>query len=261
MNHDRIHKLLSTRSSLLDALGHAGLRFFLYRENAYFHPDYNGEHHVLNQLKALGVSPRTIFDIGANVGRWSSRVHSLWPDAQIHMFDPVPSVAAGLERTFAAVPQMHVHNCAVGAEDGTVDIHENLDRSSHSFVTRSATGEGKLVSGASAFKLAGADHVELVKLDTEGFDLDIIHGFEPQLRAAQISFFQFEHHTHSASYGRQFGPTTAFLRDLGYRVGKIFPDGLREVEYGRNSWAYNVGPNFFAAAPDRADVFEALLSR
>lgn len=261
MNHDTLHRVLSVRSKLLDRLGAAALRFYLYRENAYFRPDLNGEHLLLDRLADNGISPGAIFDIGANEGRWSARVHQKWPNAQVHLFEPVPSIAARLNARFQGNDQIHIHHCAVGGEDGSVQFHENTELSSHSFVSKDAGGEIRLVSGATAFKLANISHLDLCKIDAEGFDLDILHGLEPQLKSRQISFIQFEHHALAVSYGRPFGPTSNYMRDLGYRIGKIFPDGLREIKYGANNWSNQIGPNFFAASPDHSDVFEALLSR
>lgn len=263
MNRNLLHKALSTRSRLLDLVGKAALRFYLYRENAFFHPDYNGEHRLLELLEKAGVRPRTIFDIGANEGRWSAHVLERWPDASVHQFEPVPAIASRLKERFAGSKAVHVHPCAVGGADGTVYYHENKQLSSHSFVAPRGDAENQvlLVSGATAFELAGIDHLDLCKIDAEGFDLEILHGLEPQLAKGQISFIQFEHHALGVSYQRSFASTSAFLRDLGYRIGKIFPEGLREVDYGAHNWSNQVGPNFLAASPAQTHIFEAFLSR
>ena len=263
MNRNMLHRALATRSRLLDLVGKAALRFYLYRENAFFHPDYNGEHRLLELLQEAGVRPKTIFDIGANEGRWSAHVLDLWPNASVHQFEPVPAIARRLRARFAGSQAVHVHDCAVGGEDGTVYYHENKQLSSHSFVAPRGDMENhvRLVSGATAFELAGIDHLDVCKIDAEGFDLEILHGLEPQLRKHQISFIQFEHHALGVSYQRTFASTSSFLRGFGYRIGKIFPEGLREVDYGAHNWSNQVGPNFLAASPPQSDIFEALLSR
>lgn len=261
MNHDTLHRVLSVRSKFLDRLGAAALRFYLYRENAYFRPDVNGEHRLLDMLAAQGIQPQTIFDIGANVGRWSARARGQWPNAEIHLFEPVPSTVDRLNARFQGDSRTHIHNCAVGGKDGTVKLHENSEISSHSFVSCNNEGDTRLITGATAFQLAKISYLDLCKIDAEGFDLDILHGLEPQLKSRQISFIQFEHHALAVSYSRPFGPTSTYLHELGYRVGKIFPEGLREIKYGANNWSNQIGPNFFAASPDHTGVFDALLSR
>lgn len=262
MQHTTIQKLLSKRSSLLDSIGRAALRFYLYRENCYFDPRYNGEHRVLELLSAQKFEATTIFDIGANKGQWTAYARGFWPGANFHLFEPVPAIASLLNERFADDEQVTVHEFAVGSVDGEVEFHLDPERSTHSYVSTHISGTDvvPLLSGSTVFERLRLDRVDYCKIDAEGFDLDILHGLEPQLAARRISLIQFEHCGWMA-YGRSFATTSQYLRDLGYRVGKIFPEGLREVEYGSDSWSSMTGPNFFAVSPDHNATFERLLTR
>jgi FkbM family methyltransferase len=257
------HKLLSSRSKLLDWAGGIGLRLYLYRQNLFFDPDVNGEHQFLEKLKARGFSPKTIFDIGANEGRWSSYVGNMWPDAVVHMFEPMAGIVARLTEKFAGRAQFHVHHGAVGAENGKIKVFENTELSSHSYVGASADDapEVDVFSGPKCLELAGVEKVELCKIDTEGFDLAILKGLQKELATHRFSVIQFEHHQFAVSYGVRFADVTAMLRDCGYRVGKIYPEGIKEVRYGEHDWEYIIGPNFCAMSPDCHGLFESLRSR
>lgn len=263
MNSDSLHKLLSRRSTLLDAIGRVALRFYLYRENAYFNPEHNGEHNLLNVLKSKGFVPRIIFDIGANEGRWSAKVGEMWPQADVHMFEPMPAIAQRLMLRFADRDRFQVHAVAVGGEDGKVELHANTEITSHSFVKKSGETEGgaQIVSGVKALSLSGCGHVDLCKIDAEGFDLAILRSFAPLLAAHKIHVIQFEHHCLAVAYDEPFTAIARMLRENGYRLGKIFPEGLREVVYDEASWSHQIGPNFCAISPKSSIHFDSLVSR
>ena len=257
---DKIHRLLSRPSKFLDLVGQKALRFYLYRENAYFNPDLNGEHFLLNQLLTRGVETKSIFDIGANEGRWSARVRTIWACSDIHLFEPIPSIVERLEQRFAADDHIHVHPYAIGGQDGEVSIHENNETTSHSFVTLDLQGGNGIAmrSGENAFKIAGIDRLNLCKIDAEGYDLLILASMESLLEKQKIDIIQFEHYALTFAYGRSFSSISAMFQRHGYRLGKIHPRGLKEVRYGENDWSYQVGPNFCAMAPSHASIFDGI---
>ncbi|MFC0003436.1 non-ribosomal peptide synthetase [Micromonospora siamensis] len=65
----------------------------------------------------------TVLDVGANIGMFSLFVHAACPDATIHAFEPVPSVAGLLRRNVAAfgVPAT-VHPFGLSRADGEVSF-------------------------------------------------------------------------------------------------------------------------------------------
>lgn len=255
-----LQSVLSRRSAVLDQLGRVALRFYLYRENAHFNPDLNGEHFLLRRLDQLGFSPESVFDIGANEGRWSDTVMKQWPEASCHLFEPMPSIVARLEQRFAGNPQITVHPFAVGGTDGSIGLHENAELSSHSFVKEGGEG-AQMLSGESAFARAGIDRLDLCKIDAEGFDLAIIASLEDLLAHNRIAVLQFEHHALAVAYGVPFAEISSLFQRHGYRLGKMFPDGLREVRYGAPDWGYQVGPNSCAIASSHGYLFEQLAVR
>jgi hypothetical protein len=52
---------------------------------------------VLEDMRARGFAPRTIFDIGASDGAWTRISAGIFPDANMILVDPRPEVAAALE--------------------------------------------------------------------------------------------------------------------------------------------------------------------
>ncbi|MDC0343797.1 FkbM family methyltransferase [bacterium] len=264
MNKSRIHRLFSARSGLLDRLGHIGLRFYLYRENLSFDPDVNGERFLLAALSKHGYDCGTIMDIGANIGGWADMAINIWPAANLHLIDSSPSAVATLKKKYAGMVKLRIHHVAIGLEEGTITVAENADTLSHSRVEvarKGARNKLRMVSGAALCRAAKIEKIDLLKVDTEGFDLDVIHGFGDMIAQRKVGILQFEHYAVSMCYRRPFSDAMQLLHDAGYQLAKLFPDGVRLVTEKRDIFAEAVGPNFVAFSPDLTDLAQRLKSR
>jgi FkbM family methyltransferase len=259
-----MHSLLSARSTLLDRLGQAGLRFYLYRENLSFDADVNGERFLLQALNKHGYDCGTIMDIGANVGSWTDMAIDAWPAANLHLIDSSPSAVAALRQKYAGLANLSIHHVAIGLEEATVEVAENADTLSHSRVEKAGQGARnklRMVSGATLCSEAGIDSIDLLKIDTEGFDLDVIHGFGDMIAQRKVGVLQFEHYAVSMCYRRPFSDVVQLFSDAGYQLAKLFPEGVRFMADRRDVFAEAVGPNFVAFSPDLTDLAHKLKSR
>lgn len=116
--------------------------------------------------------PRVILDIGANVGAYALRCAELWPQAEIHAFEPV----ADNFDTLAANTSLHgnivCHRFAVRAKAGPSRILFGDSDTVHSFIaTARSTGESAVVECLAATDLPAAD---LIKIDAEGLEVEIL---------------------------------------------------------------------------------------
>jgi hypothetical protein len=67
----------------------------------------------------------------------------------------------------------------------------------------------------------GLDHIDFLKIDTEGHDLEVLHGFLPRL--GQVDFVEVEagmnpYNTTHVPFDRLAG----FLREAGFHLAHIF---------------------------------------
>lgn len=119
----------------------------------------------------LARHPRTVLDIGANVGAFARHAATLWPDAQIFAFEPIPEVAEELKQNVRGL-KVEVQDMAIRGFTGTdvillgdksvVNGFHQLGRQTHGT---------RVVSCLDAKLLPSA---EFVKIDTEGCELEII---------------------------------------------------------------------------------------
>ncbi len=119
----------------------------------------------------LQEAPATILDLGANVGAWSLRCAAQYPSAQIRASEPVLATAVALEKNTRG-KNVTVINAAVRNFHGPADMFVGRNDCTNAFHDLGAQTEGLLVVQCHA---AGTiPSAELVKIDTEGCELEIV---------------------------------------------------------------------------------------
>ena len=148
-------------------------------------------HHDLNRF--LGRQPGVIVDAGANVGQTALAFARFWPHTSIHSFEPVAATFEKLRRNCAARPSIHCHCYALGGEERelTMVLQENSELNSLApLAAASAAGASALVRMRRLDHWAqehGVDRIDLLKMDVEGFELQVLEGAKGLLRAGKVN--------------------------------------------------------------------------
>ncbi len=135
----------------------------------------------------------TILDIGANIGGYASTFRQQHPTANIHAFEPVPSVFTELKARFASDPQTFCWNLGVGANRGLIEgvaVHEawTINRPGETIRGRNATyGQDTFdmeVTTVDAFFANWPRHNKFsaIKIDTDGYDFRVLRGAQDTIR-------------------------------------------------------------------------------
>jgi FkbM family methyltransferase len=138
---------------------------------------------------------RNVLDIGANVGQFSAPFHEAFPTAVIHCFEPVAPTFARLSGRFRDARQVHCYNLGLGSQEGEARIFVNPDDTESSLVTYYGAYREETVklSTVDAFcQRQGLDQVDFVKIDTEGFELEVLKGAKGMLAGHKISLLLME---------------------------------------------------------------------
>jgi len=125
-----------------------------------------------------------IIDAGANIG-----VSCIWllannPGATLIAFEPAPDNFALLEQNLGHVEGVTLHQEAIGDHAGTVDLHLAKHGAVHSIVdidVGSETVAVPMVTLKDRLDSHSIKHVDLLKLDVEGSELDVIRGLGDRL--------------------------------------------------------------------------------
>jgi FkbM family methyltransferase len=191
--------------------------------------------------KAWGSTVTIIFDVGANIGQTSRQARDAFPDARIHAFEPHPETFGKLKIS-AAQDRFLAYQLALGEKDGEATFYEYASSGEGSLINsltpnarfplqygHSATGCisvtcSTIDSFCAEHKI---DHVDLLKIDTEGFDLNVLRGAERMLRQRAIKFVYVEFNDLEPREGAAGGslmPISAYLSQFEFRYITSYTD-------------------------------------
>jgi FkbM family methyltransferase len=135
--------------------------------------DWGSEELLYSQLKGKGF----FLDIGAHIGYYS--LYMLPKTKGVHAFEPDPRVLKFLEKNLGRKTNVHINTCAVGNKKGKAKfILENDAEVSHLARNEQPnTNEIEIdVTTIDSFVCSHNLSIEAIKIDVEGFDLDVISG-------------------------------------------------------------------------------------
>ena len=151
--------------------------------------------------------PRTILDVGANVGFFSLCARSFYPTAKIHAYEPNPRIFPFLEQNVSKC-DVTLFQEALGAKSG-----RNL-------ATTQSVPDGPIsqTSLASVLSRIGG-HVDLLKLDCEGAEWDLFEASEcwDAVGALRMEYHLLGSHTIKELQVR--------LSELRFGITRCIPEG------------------------------------
>jgi FkbM family methyltransferase len=197
----------------------------------------NGELWLLERLAtSLPPSP-VVFDVGANVGRYSEAVLERMPGARLYAFEPSATAFSKLQASFGQ--RVRTFRYALGAENGEQPLYADrpgselgslIHRDLHRYGL--AVGEQETVIVRRLDTLCAeldVERIDLLKIDAEGAELDVLRGAGDML-GTRIGVIEFE-----------FGGTAIdahhALRDFfdvlepAYRIHRLLPGALWPLDY------------------------------
>ena len=146
-----------------------------------------------SDIKQIIASPKTLFDVGANVGQTASLWHEEFPEADIHSFEPVARLHKQLEDNCGKYARCN--HLGVGDECGELKIHYGKHDVSHSFSKDDQNLGGEVTSVVtvdSYCKEHNIERIDLLKIDVEGFEPQVIKGASGLLAAQKVDLILVE---------------------------------------------------------------------
>jgi FkbM family methyltransferase len=138
----------------------------------------------------LGHNRPTIFDVGANVGQSLSTFRTFFPDATIHSFEPSPSTFRTLQASASHLPNVRLWNYGLAASPGQLILHENTLPEWSSLLPLGESGWGSVTRDTPVSlhtvdnfcRDQGIDRIDILKSDTQGYELEVFRGAERMFR-------------------------------------------------------------------------------
>lgn len=234
--------------------------------------------HVGSQIATLGVYDlvvtetlwrlcdlgETAIDVGANIGYTTFVMAERLGNGRLICFEPHPVVYRELKENIESLrkqgcaAEVITHQKAIGAELGSLPLHVPKDFASHRGESSLASPshlefdlEPVLVVVEDLDSQLGLDEkIGVMKIDVEGFEMEVLKGAERAFKNGRIRDCVFEEHAHYPT------PVSDWLESHGYRIFRLDRSFARprllppDSRVPRTFWT---ATNYLATiAPDRA---------
>jgi FkbM family methyltransferase len=161
------------------------------------------DYRVCLRLKCLGVEPNAIFDIGANEGQFAIGALTAFPRAIIYCYEPGKHAFERLSAAFYGNPSVHLISKAVGQEEGQATLRVTSADQSSSILelhknhieaypeVRELRQETVAVTTLDKeFERVGLTPSTLLKIDTQGFEFEVLKGAREVLSGVRWILFE-----------------------------------------------------------------------
>jgi len=166
---------------------------------------------------------RTALDIGGNVGFWSRDLCKLFDT--VHIFEPESSNVECLKVNLQDYNNHIIHEIGLGNNFEDRDFYKSTSTSGgHTLNPKHVKNKNHVVK--QLLKIAPLDsyhfeHVDFIKIDTQGSELDILAGAVDTLKNNDcvVNIEIEQKHKHQVEEGK---PIFQFMKDLGFKLLKRY---------------------------------------
>ena len=187
------------------------------------HPGENGEFRF---VKSIASQLRTAFDLGGNVGDYSREILKHAPACRIIAFEPLEIYMDSLR--FGG--RIEAYNLAVGEYCGEVVIHRNQASLNLSSIHRINANTTPIIVHQTTLdetiRRLGISQIDLMKVDTEGNEINVFRGAAESLAKRVFLYIQFEYGYTYRDAGVTLEEAFRLLKSAGYSMGIIQPEAV-----------------------------------
>ena len=144
---------------------------------------------LVDALRRQEIAPRTVIDVGANVGQFAVAAFKLLAPAKLYAFEAIPEVCERLKKNTTTIQQVEAAALALGETEGRREFHLNSYSLSSSILSLSrghleafpyarevATIDVQMSTLDTVFAGKALAPPVLLKLDVQGYEAKVIEG-------------------------------------------------------------------------------------
>ena len=209
----------------------------------------SGEIHALRfaERKLGNPRPFTLVDVGANDGLYlRTALQVLRDDITAYSFEPQSASFKELQRDMADQPRVHLRQAAVGKQPGQAELAFRSDLDTTASIRRPGENRVALTETVTIITIddfcvvEDIQRIDLLKIDTEGYEMEVLLGASRMIASDAIRSIQFE-------FGDTFLTTPYHFIDLWellsprYTIYRILRRGLVELrQYSSDLEIYKI---------------------
>jgi len=207
--------------------------------------DYlRGENNFFKVLKVNDIKLDRVFDVGANIGEYSTDFIKRYPKAEYHLFEINENTYSELSKNMKQYDNVILNSQGLGEKEETKVLYD-YDRSGtvHASLFKDVIEKAKYSDemieieckigtlDAYCFK-NGIEKIDFLKIDTEGNEFNVLKGSKNMIEKNAIGIIQFEFNSMNV-YSRTFFIDFINLLE-NYNFYRILPDGLLLIADSKN---------------------------
>lgn len=199
----------------------------------------SGEEYFIKKYVAK-IGKGIVLDVGANIGNYSKSIRKSNKDIDIYAFEPHPVTFQKLSINTSNLG-IKTFNVGIGRKTGMLYLYDyaNNDGSSHASLykdvienihkSEAVKHEIDIIDLDSFAEKNSIEQIDLLKIDTEGHELEVLKGFEQHIKANKVKLIHFEFNEMNIA-------SKVFFKDFwdilpNYDFYRMLPDGLVLIKH------------------------------
>jgi FkbM family methyltransferase len=171
---------------------------------------------------------KTILDVGANIGQSALYYAALFPKANIFSFEPISATFHELQANVSQQKRIKCFQLALGLQSDSIEVQLQSCSLWNSLLNsgQHSTGNQETVQVVSLDEFLDQNminHIDLLKIDAEGFDLEVLKGGKNFLSSTNDVYIYIETtFLREDSNHTNFEKIHEFVYDYGFRFVGIY---------------------------------------
>jgi len=191
-------------------------------------------------VSLLTVKPFIFIDVGAHVGDYTKEILRRYPNINAFLFEPQSANKSILENAYSKMPNVKINACALSNTDGKQSLYYDkvgsvlaslTNRRLDHFNTDMNNSEEIETKRFDTFwKTTKYDEktiIDYVKIDVEGWELNVLEGFGDLIN--NIRVIQFEFGGANINTRTYFQDFWYFFKDHNFSIYRITPNGILPI--------------------------------
>ena len=200
--------------------------------------------------------PVIVFDVGANIGSYSSAVISrLGKEVRLYCFEPSKKAFDVLVSNLNEHENVELFNFGFEDKEEFVTLYSNAEgsglasiynlRLDHFGISMKHTEKICIRTLNNFCRDNEIEYINLLKLDVEGHELKVLNGAHHLIDSNSIDFIQFEFggcNIDSRTYFQDF----FYLLNPYYKIYRVLKDGIAPIEHYKETYKIFTTTNYLA---------------
>ena len=191
-----------------------------------------------------------VIDVGANVGKWSEQVKAVMPESTIYAVEPIPEFFSQINDKIV----LEKHNLALSDKLGSLSIFQSGGGAKSGYKKGSVEHKIQSILGDDFVSQNITSTVDLIKIDTDGFDYEVIKGLSLTIETHR-PVVQFEVSHWWLEMGYTLKVAERFFNDRNYLCMVYTDNGLKNIESKSPEYLF-ITANIFAIPDDKLHMIQ-----